>query len=824
MPIKRADDPDSLYHSGISGGQLRIADPFERQDDALPVVAATHALSALSPGNVIVAEPGGDILVGTPGDDSFIGTADGRDIVVYISEAGAITMSADGQSASGPSIGHDTYTSIEEIWAGSGNDVLYSPADGGALHGGGGNDTLTAGPGGAILRGEGGDDTLIGGAGIDTADYTNDPAGVVMSADGLSVTGTGSGHDTLSGIEKVVGSSNDDTLQAAAAGMSLNGGSGDDTLIGGPGDDTLDGGISGFDTVDYSAQTAAVRIIDANATGSGIGHDTLANIDKYLMGSGDDVVSVFGSYSMDGGAGTDYASIVLRSTSGAKSFSFTPGGTTTLPDGNVITNVEYLSVRGGQDTTITFRHLLHTPHGIGENFWQAGSGFHAVAILDMSDDTTGIGTVYQDTTLHLEQDFHNLQNEVIWINGVDRYEITTGSGADVLVGRGGNDVVDTGSGNDSLDGGDGNDTLAGGPGDDVLTGGTGTNILDGGTGNDLARYTGAHTDYAIAAGTDAGTFTLDGLPPGVANVHDTVSGVERFQFSDGIFTFDGAAQITSQYVDHGTSATLTEYDTAGQMPWSTVVTQFSLGMSIASKAVTTDAGTRWVNSYDIAAGQPWRWTTDSFDANGHQLTHVQTNDDGTHVLVLYDAADAFAWADATLSFDANWNQTGLSSNADVGGRAATAGEVGVALDTALWFATPYDPDFGGPVRDDVLTGGAGNDVLYGFAGNDTIVGGPGGSKYIVGGTGNDVLTGSPGQDVFAFRIGDGVDTITNFTAGDSARDVLDLHGYGVSSFGELIHLMAQVGPDTVITLDAENRITLSNFVMTHLNDIDFVFS
>jgi Ca2+-binding RTX toxin-like protein len=81
---------------------------------------------------------------------------------------------------------------------------------------------------------------------------------------------------------------------------------------------------------------------------------------------------------------------------------------------------------------------------------------------------------------------------------------------------------------------------------------------------------------------------------------------------------------------------------------------------------------------------------------------------------------------------------------------------------------------------DILTGKAGNDTLTGGAGNDVLKGGAGadllnagdGADWLHGGLGADTMTGGAGADRFVFGSpDDGVDLVTDFTAGD----VLDLH-------------------------------------------------
>jgi len=75
-----------------------------------------------------------------------------------------------------------------------------------------------------------------------------------------------------------------------------------------------------------------------------------------------------------------------------------------------------------------------------------------------------------------------------------------------------------------------------------------------------------------------------------------------------------------------------------------------------------------------------------------------------------------------------------------------------------------------------------------------------------------------------FRTGDGLDTITDFTAGDSSGDVIDLHDYGVLTFTALQAFMTQVGADTVIAFDDFNHIVLHNVAKVHLNAADFVLT
>ena len=69
-----------------------------------------------------------------------------------------------------------------------------------------------------------------------------------------------------------------------------------------------------------------------------------------------------------------------------------------------------------------------------------------------------------------------------------------------------------------------------------------------------------------------------------------------------------------------------------------------------------------------------------------------------------------------------------------------------------------------------------------------------------------------------------LDTVVDFTASGIAHDVLELHGYGVTSFAALAPFMTQSGADTLIAFDDQNHIVLHNVTMTQLTAGDFVLS
>jgi serralysin len=119
-----------------------------------------------------------------------------------------------------------------------------------------------------------------------------------------------------SGADSVLGNAGNNLLFGNAGADTLDGGAGNDSLDGGAGDDRLIGG-SGTDIVNYSQVSGAIffNLASGTATGSGIGTDTLVDIegatggqgaDNFLGGAGNDVFyGNAGADTLDGGAGID---------------------------------------------------------------------------------------------------------------------------------------------------------------------------------------------------------------------------------------------------------------------------------------------------------------------------------------------------------------------------------------------------------------------------------------------------------------------------------------------------------------------------------------
>ncbi|MBS0473508.1 MAG: hypothetical protein JSR60_20745 [Proteobacteria bacterium] len=363
-------------------------------------------------------------------------------------------------------------------------------------------------------------------------------------------------------------------------------------------------------------------------------------------------------------------------------------------------------------------------------------------------------------------------------------------------------------------------TILGADDNDTLYGTSGNDNFYGGDGTDTLVLTGARSDYGVSFDRATATYTLIDLRPGSPDGTDTLHGIEKVQFTSG--TTSEFSVFTESTTDSG-MVTRTTYDAANDHPWLSVAQTTDTQSSLMSQTIVTDQGTKWVNQYDSTGTQSWLWTSSSFDAAGHQLTETGTNDDGSHWLTLFDAAGAYSWANVTLTFDASWNQTGISGTNDDTSHTVSMSEVRAALDTVLWYTTPYDADVNGPATSWNFSGSSGDDILFGFAGDDRLIG-VAGNNYFDGGTGNDYLMGGPGTDRFVFHYGDGLDTVAFFHTGTDSADVIELHNYGISSFAQLQPYLTQVGGDVVIAFDDANHITLQGMQVADLNASEFVFA
>lgn len=125
----------------------------------------------------------------------------------------------------------------------------------------------------------------------------------------------------------------------------------------------------------------------------------------------------------------------------------------------------------------------------------------------------------------------------------------------------------------------------------------------------------------------------------------------------------------------------------------------------------------------------------------------------------------------------------------------------------------------GDVSDDALVGTDGSDYLNGSSGNDTLQSGKG-NDLLVGGLGDDQLTGGVDEDTYIYRLGDGSDTIDDYSDNGST-DRLLLTDLNVAD----VTFSQTNGEDLVITMSDGATITivdgLREYTQRWIEEIEF---
>jgi Ca2+-binding RTX toxin-like protein len=372
-----------------------------------------------------------------------------------------------------------------------------------------------------------------------------------------------------------------------------------------------------------------------------------------------------------------------------------------------------------------------------------GGGHDEIGGIDRS------GSTGNETVSIADPSILQTMSDGTTIVGIERIEITTGSGNDTLTGNSSNDWLIAGEGNNTLTGGDGddylvagsgNDAISGGGGDDEVHVGLGINHIDGGT----------HGEYGDAAWIDerdsTGDEVISFIDPSVLQTFadgGTVVNVERVLYlytGSGNDTLTGGAQANNIYAGAGNdvvnghtgSDDLFGEDGDDILIGGTVDDPNDLDVLIGGAGNDImDGG----YGYDFALGQDG---DDTFYSRDNQGQDYFDGGAGTDFAIIDRTS---ATADLSLSLP--------------GQIFHDEGEL------------PRDADFQDLVSIERLefTGGSGNDTVTGGALADTIRGG-GGHDTLVGGAGSDTLQGGEGDDVF--NGGAGADAIDGGAGTDRA--------------------------------------------------------
>ncbi|MFL6843435.1 MAG: M10 family metallopeptidase C-terminal domain-containing protein [Allosphingosinicella sp.] len=526
------------------------------------------------------------------GDDTYDG-GEGTDvaIMVYDTRAGVgastVGISFDignlaGDSAitwNGVNVG--SLTSIERVtFRGSNvNDTVKGGGSLDSLFGAAGDDVLDGWLGNDILDGGLGNDTLIGGQGLDTATYASATAGVNVDLriQGVAQNTGGSGNDTLSGIEYLIGSNFADTLrgnddfnlitdstisfvgqtdsffgyggndsifvtrtQGATSTINMDGGDGDDFLELRSGTLSL-GLVTNLDGLVAASNGAGLTYMQLGTTGSG----AAANLDVVTVdgGAGNDriILSGVASATINAGSGNDTVSISMLGAVGVNSYQLTLGSGADIVQLGVGSNAANSTAaaatartsrvtdfdRGDAGDKFEMTNFLNnglTGYTANSNAFADG---HLRLLQSGSDllvqvDRDGAGATNSFVTIFAISNGYTGGFTAFNFDGFIGNLTLTGIGSldETLTGATGNDVLSGGDGNDVLIGLAGTDTLDGGNGDDLLIGGAGNDTLIGGAGSDTANYNDATSAVTV-------NLSVAGPQNTGGSGSDTLSGIEN---------------------------------------------------------------------------------------------------------------------------------------------------------------------------------------------------------------------------------------------------------------------------------------------------------
>jgi Ca2+-binding RTX toxin-like protein len=739
-------------------------------------------ISRNAAGSILVN--GGAVVVrgGTP-------TVANTALIQVYAQAGNDTITLDESTGALPranlfgGVGNDTLT------GGSGNDMLFGQSGDDTLLGKGGtdslfggteNDSLTGGDADDQVFGEAGDDRMIwnpgddtdlneGGAGNDTIEVNGGGGAEVFT---LTANGARVRFDRLepAPFSIDIGTSENFALNmnggddrfsatgnlAALIKITVDGGTGNDTILGSNGVDLLRGG-DGDDFVDGQQ-----------------GNDVA------FMGAGDDTFQWDpgdGSDTIEGQDGTT-DKMLFNGSAGNEIFVASANGGRVLFTrnlGNIVMDlddVELIDLKalGGTDT-LTVNDLSGTDVTRVETDLAAlgGVGDAAADVVIVngtngndSINVVGAGTSVSVLGLPVQVSVAGSEgaNDSLIINalggndsvtattlaaGIIKLTVDGGAGDDTLLGSQGADTFLGGAGNDSIVGDNGNDLALMGAGDDAFQWdpGDGSDTLEGQDGSDEMVFFGASVAENINVVANAGRvlFARD-----VASVTMDLDDVESVDFR----ALGGADNIVVGDLS-GTDLTLAGLDLRGP----------NGGGDSAADTVTVN-GTQGDDAIKASG-----------DAGGVSVSGLQAR---VNIFFPEQANDRL-----TLN--------GLGGND--------------AIDAALLEADGIQLTVNGGLGNDVLLGSAGDDLFNGGDGNDVALMGGGDDDFVWNpGDDNDTLEGQSGLDTMLFNGANVAENINVFANGgrvlftrDVANVTMDLNDV------EGIDFNALGGADTIVVND-----------------------
>ncbi|WP_285374063.1 calcium-binding protein, partial [Pseudomonas sp. lyk4-TYG-107] len=596
------------------------------------------------------------------------------------------------------------------------------------LTGTSGDDEINGLAGNDLIRGSAGADKIDGGTGTDTVDYSTSADGINVdirsNAVGLAGIGGDAQGDTLSGIEKVIGTAFNDTFNLDTATATFEGGAGDDVyVLNGSGGTVIEQSSGGNDEVRSNfAQiylSANVERLTYTGTGSFTGWGN-ASDNVITGGVGNDFL--YGGAGADqfiGGAGIDTVGYT-DSTVGV-SINLKTGVNSGIAAGDTYTGIERILGSNGNDTFVADSRVFAFDGGAGAADVVDYSTSNEAINVDIRYNAVGLagigGDAQGDTLFGIEKVIGTAFNDTFNLDSATAtFEGGAGDDVYVLNGSGGTVIEQTGGGNDEVRsnfaqiylstnverltytgnaaftgwGNASDNVITGGIGNDTLYGGAGADQFIGGGGIDTAGY----ADSTVGVTLNFKTGVNSGIAAG-----DTYTGIERilgsgfndtFIADSRVFAFDGGAG-TADVVDYSTSVEAINVDIRANAVGLAGIGGDAQGDTLSG--IEKVIGTAFNDTFNLDSA------TATFEGGAGDDVYVLNSSGGTVI------EQAGGGNDEVRS---NFGQIYLGANVERLTYTGNASFIG-------W----------GNASDNIITGGAGNDLLYGGAGADQFIGGAG---------------------------------------------------------------------------------------------------
>ena len=719
---------DEIYETLTSGNNVNIS----LMSGSVTVVNAKGKNLNIVGGHLLAENE----FVNTTTNTTINGTAAGDSISNY---AGGVKIYAgDGNDTIYSQVLSATinnaygYVTID---GGAGNDSIYADDPNISLNGGAGNDTIS-------FYSSRGDITINGGTGNDYINNLTTNHAVIYQyeeGDGKDTITNYNSNDTISlsssTVYETLESGNDikvsigsgEILLSSAKGKNLNiiGGTFTDTASSGSANYTKNTTFKGTTSADYMINYAGGVKVSAGA-----GNDTIVtNTDSNYT-----INNSYGYVTIDGGAGND----------------------------SIYVNDPYVSINGGAgNDTLSLNSTLNLTV-------KGGPGNDYIT----NNSTSRSGKLYQYSSSDGNDTITNYAaTDTISIGGSIKYETVT-SGNNIKVSLASGSILLSGAKGTALNivGGKYAGTSSGG-GSDTLP--TGLSIK-----NSVLTASTAFTGSVLSAAT-YGVKNIDAsaLSRGIyINGDGNSNSLKGGKGADTITGAGGNDTVSlgggnDVYIYSAGNDLIQDYTAGQDTIW------LSSNISITSSSISgSDVIFNLSNSGKISVkgGKGKQITVNSKGKETTRLygqysvnsaaTAITLNADFNGVLNSSNYDSTVTIIDATKTSKGGLIYGNTKDNSIVGGKGADSISGGAGKDT-LW----------GGAGNDCLMGGDGNDIIFGEDGNDTIlagadndyINGNAGNDYIDGGTGNDTIYGSAGNDTLNGGAGN------DFIASSSGKDSLN---------------------------------------------------